>query len=301
MAWKIGKQNYFVFLIGFMAGLVVSAIIFNVIRDKTVAKVNGTAIKQSQLYRVMKNQNGAGVLQRLIDNIIVDKTARKYGIKISKQELETELTNKINLEYHSKEAFLQSLATLNMTMAEAREELRLAMLFDRIATRDIEVSEAEIKEYYQKNQAEFIKPEMRRLREMVLKTAAEAENIRNELINGVDFASLARVKSVGLDRDKGGDRGYIVKGVLNQVAPDVEKIAFTLEQGEISPVIEAPDGFHIVRVEQIIPQYQLEFEEHIPAITLKVKLAKCRPFQEILEKLRRESSIQLFENFKQTE
>jgi foldase protein PrsA len=229
--------------------------------------------------------------------VIVDKTAQKYGIRISARELETELDNKINFEYHSKEAFLQSLTTLNMTLAEAKEELRLAMLFDRIATRDIQVSEAEIRQYYQKNPVQFLKPELRRVREIVLKTAAEAESVRKELLNGADFADLVREKSIGLDRDKGGERGFIVKGALNPVAPDVEKAVFTLGQGEISPVIGVPDGFHIVRVEQIVPQYRMKYAENKPAIALKVKLEKCRPFQEILAQMRKESSIQLLENF----
>lgn len=297
MAGKIRLQTYFVLVMGFIAGWAVSAVIFNMTKDKTVAVIDGTPIKQSELYRVMKNQNGAGTIQRLIDNAIVDKTARKYGIRISTRELEIELNNKINLEYHSKEAFLQSLTTLNMTMDEAKEELRLAMLFDRIATRDIQVSEAEMWQYYQKNPAQFLKPEMRRVREIVLKTAVESEFVRKELLNGADFANLVREKSIGLDLDKGGDRGFIVKGALNQVAPDVEKAVFTLEQGEISPAIRVPDGFHIVRVEQIIPQYQMKYEENKPAIALKVKLEKCPPFQDILTQMRKESSIQLLERF----
>jgi foldase protein PrsA len=285
-------------LAGFILGGLASAIIFNMTKDKTVAMVNGTPIKRSELYHVLKNQNGAGALQRLIDNLIVEKMAHKFGIKVSDRELETELANKINLEYHSKEAFVQSLATLNMSISQAKEELRLAMLFDRIATRDIQVSEEEIRQYYQKNPGQFIKPEMRRVRETVIKTRAEAESIRKELLNGVDFAGLVRDKSIGLDRDKGGDRGFVVKGALNQVSPDVEKIVFSLGRGEISPVIQAPDGFHIVRIEAIIPSFQMKYEEYKPAIALKVKLEKCRPFQDILTEMRQESTIQVFENFK---
>lgn len=297
MAGKTHQQRYLFLVAGFILGWAVSTVIFFVIKDKTVAVVDGTPIKQSELYRVMKDQNGVRTIQRLIDNVIVEKTAQKYGIRISTLELETEFTNKINLEYHSREAFLQSLAALNMTMAEAKEELRLAMLFDRIATRDIQVGETEIQQYYQKNQAQFIKPEMRRVREIVLKTVAEAKSVRKELINGADFAKLVREKSIGLDRDKGGERGFIVKGVLNPVAPAVEKTVFTVVQGEISPVIQGPDGFHIIRVEQIIPQSRMKYEENKPAIAFKVKLEKCRPFQDILAQMRKESSIQLLENF----
>lgn len=300
MAEKSKQKISSILIVGIMSFIIGGAvcfIIFTLTSDKTVAMVNGTPIKRSEIYQVMKDQIGGKTIHRQIDNLIVEQTAGKYGINISDQELETELNKKIDLEYHSREAFLKSLADLNLTLAEAKKELRLGMLFDRIATKDIQVNDTEVQQYYQKHQDEFLRPEMRRVREIVVKTRAEAENVRKELLNGADFGQLVQEKSIGLDRDKGGDRGFIVKGLLNPIAPPVEKIVFETGKNQISPAIQCPDGFHLIRVEEIIPQYQSTYGESKPAIELKLKIGKSRPFQEVLNQIRKDSSIQMLENF----
>jgi foldase protein PrsA len=300
MTPKFLKSRWVYLLGGLVIGCVLSALVFNFFKDKTIAVVDGRPVKQSELYRALKSQAGVKTLQRMIDNYIVDETAKSYGISVTNQEVEAELNYKINLEYHSEEAFLESLKALNMTLADAKEELRLAMLFDRIATKDIQVTEAEIQAYYQKNPAQFLRPEMRRVREIVLSRRSDAYGVRNELLSGADFAELVRKKSTGLNVDQGGDRGFVVKGALNPVAPQVEKVVFEMQKGELSPVIQCPDGYHIIKVEAIVPPYRTEYnEQNKPAIALKAKLEKCRPFQEILDQMRQNSKIQLFEDFGQ--
>lgn len=209
MAEKIRQQTfrhqtYLILVVGIIVGWGVSTVIFSLTKDKTVALVDGTPIKQSELYQVMKNQIGGKVIQEEIDHIIIEKTAQKYGIKVSDQELETALNQEIDQEFHSKEAFLKSLAETNTTFTEAKAQLRWIMLFDLIATKDIQVSDTELQQFYQKHQGEFLQPEKRRVREIVVKTRDEAENVRKELLNGADFGQLVQEKSIGLDRDKGG-------------------------------------------------------------------------------------------------
>ncbi|HEX3047739.1 MAG TPA: peptidyl-prolyl cis-trans isomerase [Bacillota bacterium] len=298
MTLKFLQTRWVILVVGLVIGCVLSAVVFNLSKDKTIAVVDGRPIKQSELYRVLKNQAGANALQRMIDNYIVEETAKSNGVSVTSQEVEAELNNKINMEYHSEEAFLESLKTLNMTLADAKEELRLAMLFDRIATKDIQVTEAEIQAYYQKNLAQFQQPEIRRVREIVLSRRSDADETRKELLGGADFAELVRKKSTGLNIDQGGDRGFVVKGALNPVAPQVEKVVFELQQDELSPVIQCSDGYHIIKVEAIVPPYRTEYnEQNKPAIALKTKLEKCRPFQEILLQMRQDSKIKILDDF----
>lgn len=88
----------------------------------------------------------------------------------------------------------------------------------------------------------------------------------------------------------------MVKGLGNPIAPAVEKVVFQIGKDEISPVVQCPDGFHVVRVEQVIPQNQIKYEDVKSTIALSVKLAKCQR-QEVWDRLHRDSSIQYFENF----
>ena len=292
MRIKAITPKQFVFpLICFVAGIILTASLGIIFKDRTIAVVDGTPVRQSQLYQAMKSKIGAAMLQKMIDNIVVDNTAKRNGIVISDQELEAEFNRKITQEYHSQEAFEASLAAINLSVEEAKEDLRRAMLFDRIAVKDINFTEAEVQQYYQIHKSEFVRPEMRQVREIVLKDETRAGDLRRQLLNGADFSKLAQEESVGLGRERGGDRGFIVKGALNQLPPEVEKAAFALQNGATSPVIKSADGFHLIKVEQILPESEPDYLEIKDTVALKAKLEKCRPFPEILTAMRNASKI----------
>lgn len=72
-----------------------------------------------------------------------------------------------------------------------------------------------------------------------------ADSLRKVLLNGADFAELARKYSE--DRgssSKGGSMGWIV---ANRFPYNFEEVAFSLPEGQISEVIESPAGYHILK------------------------------------------------------
>jgi peptidyl-prolyl cis-trans isomerase SurA len=89
-------------------------------------------------------------------------------------------------------------------------------------------------------------PELRRSREEAWLEVSEA---LARLRAGEDFAELAQEFSDDPSAAKGGDLGAIDGGQLN---PIFEGVAFSLEEGEVSPIIETPFGFHIIKREPLI-------------------------------------------------
>lgn len=81
---------------------------------------------------------------------------------------------------------------------------------------------------------------------------ALAESLRSRLEGGEDFAALAREYSQDTGSGaNGGDLGSFGKG---EMVPPFEEAAFSLQVGEISPIVETTFGLHIIRVdERIIP------------------------------------------------
>lgn len=78
---------------------------------------------------------------------------------------------------------------------------------------------------------------------------ARAEALRLELVGGADFDALARRSSDDGSAAQGGDLGVFGQGAMT---PAFEAVAFTLQQGELSPVVGTPFGFHVIRREPLV-------------------------------------------------
>ncbi|HOV26176.1 MAG TPA: peptidyl-prolyl cis-trans isomerase [Pseudobacteroides sp.] len=281
--------------IGFVLGIGTFYLISNLTapKENVVAVVDGRDIKESEINDLLVKKSGVYTLEKYIDNIVIENAAKSYGISVTTEQVDKELKRRISMEYNSESAYLESLSLINKTIEEAKEDLRLSMLFDMIATKDIKVSNDEINKYYKDNKDKFTVPEKRRYSEIVLKTESDATMVREQLLNGADFKSLAVEKSIGTSKEKGGDRGFIIRGTLNSTQPEVERVVFQLNQGDVSPVIKTADGFHIVMLNEIVPKYEPDFETIKDAVTLKTKLEKCKPFSEILNDLRKAGKIEI--------
>ncbi len=71
------------------------------------------------------------------------------------------------------------------------------------------------------------------------------ENLRERLVNGQDFAELARLYSQDGSAAKGGDLGWINAG---DTVPDFERAMDALKVNELSPVVQSPFGMHLIQV-----------------------------------------------------
>ncbi|MEZ5330853.1 MAG: peptidyl-prolyl cis-trans isomerase [Thermoanaerobaculia bacterium] len=86
----------------------------------------------------------------------------------------------------------------------------------------------------------------------------EVESIRARLLAGADFQEIARAESESQTRFQGGRMGPVAPGTLR---PEIEAVAFELEDGEISRIIETPEGFTLLRCAGWIEESTLTTEE----------------------------------------
>jgi peptidyl-prolyl cis-trans isomerase SurA len=71
------------------------------------------------------------------------------------------------------------------------------------------------------------------------------QRMRERIVAGADFAELARVNSEDASASKGGDLGWVAPG---DTVPEFERAMNALKDGEVSPPIQTPFGWHIVQV-----------------------------------------------------
>jgi peptidyl-prolyl cis-trans isomerase C len=121
------------------------------------------------------------------------------------------------------------------------------------------VPEAELRAFYDQNRTQLVTPARVKARHIVVKTRAEAQSVRERLAGGADFATVAAEVSLEAStRDKGGDLGWVPRGVMTRPFEDA---IFALAAGQISEPIETPYGVHIVKIEEVqepaLPAFEL--------------------------------------------
>jgi len=150
----------------------------------------------------------------------------------------------------------------------------------------IQVSPDEIKRYYDLRKDTFKIPKQVRVRNILIKAGPQespdqletkkkkAEEILEKAKKTKDFASLARQYSEAENASKGGDLGWIRKGMLGE---QIESILSSMKPGELSGVLPGRDGFLIFKIEEVKEEKQKPFEEVKAQIlqTLKKEKAKA--------------------------
>jgi len=170
-------------------------------------------------------------------------------------------------------------------------QIQLSYLFFTAAENEdsIHVSDADVETYYERNIDKYSRPEERRARHILFKTSPQdpateqekkrqqAENVLQKARRGEDFAELARQFSEGPSAPQGGNLGQFARGGM--VKP-FEDAVFAMQTGEISDIVETSFGFHIIKLEDIIPariKTLAEVREEITA-TLEQESAKNQAF-----------------------
>ncbi len=88
-----------------------------------------------------------------------------------------------------------------------------------------------------------------RVNELISESEArrKLENVRERIVNGVDFAEQARLYSQDGSAAKGGDLGWLNPG---DTVPEFETAMNLLKDNELSPVVQSPFGMHLIQVSE---------------------------------------------------
>jgi peptidyl-prolyl cis-trans isomerase C len=143
------------------------------------------------------------------------------------------------------------------------------------------VTEEEMKDYYEKNKKEFVIPEKRKVSHIIVSDENKAKELLKKIKEGADFSQIAKENNIDGSKNRGGDLGWISKGYMIK---EFEEVAFSLKKGEISDVIKTKFGYHIIKVEDIKPEEEKNFEEVKESIRKKIEEERIKQLEEDLKK-----------------
>lgn len=221
------------------------------------------------------------VMPRILAFNLAAAYAEENGIEVSGEEVQTEIDT-IKDQFNEQataagqdagdpeETFQQALEQFGYTEASFREEVRTSLLVQKVqedVVGDVSPTDEEIEALYEENkEAQFTQPEQRCIRHILFTEdeEAQAEEVKQELEDGGDFAELAEEYSQDPgSKEQGGDLGCQPEG---RFVPEFDEAAFDAEEGEILGPIETDFGFHLIEVTDIQEEGETPLEEAAPQI-----------------------------------
>jgi peptidyl-prolyl cis-trans isomerase SurA len=252
-----------------------------------VARVNGKDITTADLDKQVQVQlNGAEkppsseemsdlklqVLNQLINNQILLEMASTSNLNATDAEVDVKF-NEFKSQY-TEEKFKDLLKDQKMTIDDIRGELRKSITIEKLVNKEItskiSVTDAEIKNFYDKNKDSFNLPESYHIAHILVTPVAEPElhNLKNDdaktpeeakakaarlikdIQGGKDFAVVAKESSEDPSSGPaGGDLNFQPLQAIENIDPRLAQAVQKMKVGETYPqVIETRFGFHILKL-----------------------------------------------------
>src|SRR6202046_669584 len=250
------------------------------------------------------------LLRDMIDQQLLIERAKDMDLSV-----ETDLVKR--LDEVRKENNLATLDDLQKAVEgqglnwdDYKTQLRNQLLTQEVIRREVgsrmDIGSDEVKKYYDSHKEEFVKPEEVALAEIFLSTEGKspeesdavhtrAEDLRNRVVKGSDFAEIARRYSEGPTAQQGGELGDFERGQLDT---QIETPVFKLEKNGITDGIRTKTGFDIFKVLDHYHACQQPLDKVEGEITNKIYQQRMEPaLREYLAQLREESYVTVAPGF----
>ncbi len=214
------------------------------------------------------------VLDDIIGNRLLYRDLVARGLGAPTAEVEKRV-QEVRSRYPSEEEFERVLEARGFDVVRLRAEIAEGVTVQRWLQETVipalVVTPEMTKQFYDDNAEQMIAPEAVRLSHVLVAVPRDADDaardgarqkaeaLRARIAGGEDLAAVARESSDDQgSAERGGDVGWLQRG---QAVPAFEQAAFALAPGELSPVVETPFGFHVLRVAETRAEKQLSLDE----------------------------------------
>jgi peptidyl-prolyl cis-trans isomerase SurA len=268
--------------------------------ENVVAVVNDKAITMEELNKFYKSnfpnqpevkeddeilRQKLQLLRDMIDSEIMMQRAEKQGLIAVDADVEAKL-NELRAPY-TQEEFQKQLSARGFTVEDLKTQIRreqsVRRLFNKEITSRVNITDQDVKEFYEANKAGFNLAEPQFHIAQILVTPRPDDDVRNlkndnatdpeaarrkiqmidaRLKQGEDFAMLAQNYSEDpATNQNGGDIGFIPESALANASPDLRRAVISLQPGQNSPIIATQEGFRIFRLVSREPAGQRELND----------------------------------------
>ncbi|MFQ5649475.1 MAG: peptidylprolyl isomerase [bacterium] len=248
--------------------------------DRIVAVVDNTIILRSELQQFAYSlaiQSGVDplkepekfndIMQKTLDDLITQKAllvkAKEDSVEVNERQVDAvldqqiqQMVQQLGSEKSVEDYFGSPLRQIRREFRQEVEERLLVQRLREIKSFETQISRREVEEFYRtfRDSLPVLKEAVKirhilvnvRPSETAINAAREkAEEVVKRLQKGEDFSELAKQFSEGPSGPKGGDLGLTARG---DMVKEFEQVAFSLEPGQISDIVQTQFGLHIIQL-----------------------------------------------------
>ena len=241
--------------------------------DKCVAALKGTPLpkgtpkpKDSALKKQCKQQYDqlkGEVMQFLIQAQWVQQEAEAQEVKVTDAEIKRSFEDQKKQAFPKEADYQKFLKSSGMSEQDILFRVKLDTLQTKLTQKVTEdkgkVTEAEIKDYYEKNKKRFAQPERRDLNVVVTKTKAKADQAKSQLQGGKSFKAVS--KDLSIDQASKAQGGKLPDFTKGQSEKSLGNAVFAAKRGVLSGPIKTQFGYYVFSVAKIKEASQQSFEQ----------------------------------------
>ena len=214
---------------------------------------------QPQAFEQKLQQTRQEKVQELVERQLILHEFNTAGYQLPEAVIDDAIEERIKERFGNRATLTKTLQAQGMSFETFRKQIRedyiiRAMRQNKISAEKILVSPQKVEAYYNANAEKYKVNDQVKLRMIALNKANPedgnarkiAQEILSKLKDGATFKEMASVYS-DAQRAQGGDRGWIDRSFLKKELSDV---AFSLQPGQHSEVVELPEACYILLVEE---------------------------------------------------
>lgn len=264
-------------------------------------KANPRSVLDAEYEESMKEE----VLERLIVLELLRQKADQLNILVDPKEVEEklqEIRGSLGLAGAMAGALGGQGPNWDAYRVSTTNSIKIEKLLKQEVYDKVVLEPREVKDYYNSNLEDFKVPDQVRARHILIRVPRDASEVRRKealeaiqkaaerIQKGEAFEQVAKEVSQDGSALQGGDLGYFGRG---RVVPEFEKVAFSLEKGQVSDIVQTQFGYHLIKVEDRRPAGTKLFQEVASGIEGLLKRMKAESLgRDYIEKLRAEGEIE---------
>ena len=278
------------------------------ILDRFLEKMGGR-LPPGQLEAALP-QIREGIVSELVLRRIMLNAAAAAGITLTDEEYEADLKELAEAlpEGVSVEEYLEANGA---TADELRDQMKIRRLILRQVESAEGPSEDEVRKFYDDNREGFAQPETVTASHILIAFAdgdddaakadkrARLEGLRQQILDGADFAELASANSDCPSKANGGDLGSFPRGAM---VPPFEDAAFSQEPGQVGDIVETSYGYHLIKVTDHQDAKTPDFDEVKDRIAEMLSAQQQQVIvRDFMDSLRKQANVERFDGYVEPE